>query len=192
MKRQIRRGVFETNSSSTHAICITKDESYGLGTHIDFEVGEFGWENEEYDDVHSKASYLITAILTSNQDEVDRRLQLLKDALDSNNITYTLPKFVKKSWEYDGEKEYYYDIDGYIDHAGETKEFLDDVLSDSDRLFRYLFGDSFIITGNDNSDGYRDRMYVNEGKEETSWGTYTNYGGLKSEFDNYEVYEKGN
>ena len=25
MKRQIRQGVFETNSSSTHAICISKD-----------------------------------------------------------------------------------------------------------------------------------------------------------------------
>lgn len=25
MKRQIRKGVYETNSSSTHAICITKD-----------------------------------------------------------------------------------------------------------------------------------------------------------------------
>lgn len=24
MKRQIRKGVYETNSSSTHAICITK------------------------------------------------------------------------------------------------------------------------------------------------------------------------
>lgn len=35
-------------------------------------------------------------------------------------------------------------------------------------------------------------MYVNEGEEETNWGTYTNYGGLKPEFDNYEVYMKGN
>ena len=48
------------------------------------------------------------------------------------------------------------------------------------------------ITGNDNSDGYSDRMYVNEGEEETKWGTYTRYGDLKPEFDNYEVYKKGN
>ena len=192
MRRQIRRRTFETNSSSTHAICITKDKC-GLGTHIDFEVGEFGWENEEYSDRYSKASYLITAILSFDKDEADRRLQLLKDILDSNNITYTLPELVEHSWKYGGKTRYCYNTDGcYIDHSGETKEFLDAVLSDSDRLFRYLFGDSFIITGNDNDDEYSDRMYTNEGEEETNWGTYTNYGGLKPEFDNYEVYEKGN
>lgn len=47
MKRQIRRCVFETNSSSTHAICIAKD-GYELKDHIDFHTGEYGWECEEY------------------------------------------------------------------------------------------------------------------------------------------------
>ena len=49
-----------------------------------------------------------------------------------------------------------------------------------------------VITGNDNSDEFNDRMRINEGEEKTSWGTYTNYGDLKQEFDNYEVYIKGN
>lgn len=45
MKRQIRKSVFETNSSSTHAICITKKkDNYKLPDHIDFEFGEFGWD----------------------------------------------------------------------------------------------------------------------------------------------------
>lgn len=35
-------------------------------------------------------------------------------------------------------------------------------------------------------------MYVNEGEEKTRWGTYTIYGDLKPEFDNYEIYMKGN
>lgn len=193
MKRQIRRGTFETNSSSTHAICITKSEyRHNSFSHIDFEIGEFGWENDEYDSLYNKASYLITAILSFDKDEADENLQKLKDILDSNNIGYTLPELKVNSWEYEGKKGYYYDINGYIDHSGETKEFVEAVLSDSDRLFRFLFGDSFIITGNDNDDSYNNRMYVNEGEEETSWGAYTNYGGLKPEFDNYEVYEKGN
>lgn len=193
MKRQVRRGTFETNSSSTHAICITKSEyRHNSFSHIDFKIGEFGWENDEYDSLYNKASYLITAILSFDKYEADKNLQKLKDILDSNNIEYTLPKLKVDSWEYEGKKRYYYDIDGYIDHSGETKEFVEAVLSNSDRLFRFLFGDSFIITGNDNGDSYNDRMYVNEGEEETSWGTYTNYGGLKPEFDNYEVYEKGN
>lgn len=193
MKRQVRRGTFETNSSSTHAICITKSEyRHNSFSHIDFEIGEFGWENDEYDSLYNKASYLITAILSFNKDEADENLQKLKDILDSNNIEYTLPELKVDSWEYGDKTRYYYDIDGYIDHSGETKDFVNDVLSDSDKLFRYLFGNSVIITGNDNSDGFSDRMYVNEGEEETNWGTYTNYGGLKPEFGNYEVYMKGN
>lgn len=87
---------------------------------------------------------------------------------------------------------YYYDIDGYIDHASETKEFLDAVLLDCNTLFRYLFSDSMIITGNDNNDNFRDRMYVAKGEEVSKWGTYTIYGGLKPEFDDYEIYMKGN
>lgn len=193
MKRQVRRGAFETNSSSTHAICITKSKyRHNSFSHIDFETGEFGWENDEYDSLYNKASYLITAILSFDKDEADENLQKLKDILDSNNIEYTLPELKVDSWEYGGKTRYYYDIDGYIDHSGETEDFVNDVLSDSDKLFRYLFGNSVIITGNDNSDEFSDRMYVNEGEEETNWGTYTNYGGLKPELDNYEVYMKGN
>ena len=93
-------------------------------------------------------------------------------------------------------------IDGIIDNiAKDTEEyhgqkitidFVKAVLEDSEKLLRYLFGDSIVITGNDNSDGYSDRMYINEGEEVTKWGTYTRYGDLKPEFDNYEVYKKGN
>ena len=191
MKRQIRRGCFETNSSSTHAICITKD-GYEKADYIEFHIGEFGWEFDTYSDLHSRASYLITAIFNSNKEYADEKLQQLKNILDDNNIKYDIPTPKVDSWEYDGKTIYFYDIDGYIDHVGETKTFIEAVLSDSDRLMRYLFGDSMIITGNDNSDDYSDRMYVNEGEEATKWGTYTRYGDLKPEFDNYEVYKKGN
>lgn len=191
MKRQIRRGCFETNSSSTHAICITK-ENYIKGDYIKFEIGEFGWEFDTYSDLHSRASYLITAIFGLDKDYADERLQQLKDILDNNGIKYVIPEPNADSWEYNGETQYYYDIDGYIDHANEAREFIDAVLSDPDKLMRYLFGDSMIITGNDNDYAYSDRMYVNEGEEVTRWGTFTNYGGLKPEFDKYEVYKKGN
>lgn len=152
----------------------------------------FGWEFDTYDSIYSRASYLITSIFDCNKDYADEKLQQLKNILDDNNIEYHIPTPKVKSWEYDGQTSYYYDIDGYVDHAGETKEFIEAVLSDSDKLMRYLFGDSMIITGNDNGDAYSDRMYVNEGEEVTQWGNYTRYGGLKPEFDNYEIYEKGN
>ena len=192
MRRQIRRSVYETNSSSTHAICIAKDE-YELKDHIDFHTGEYGWECEEYGDLDNKASYLITAILSMDKEYADEKLTRLKDILDEYEITYTIAELNVKSYEYGKEKHYYYDIGyDYIDHAGELKSWLDDLLSDSDKLFRYLFGNSIIITGNDNGDSYRDKMFIAEGKEVTDWGTYTLYGDLKPEFDKYEIYEKGN
>ena len=192
MRRQIRRSVYETNSSSTHAICIAKD-GYELKDHIDFHTGEYGWECEEYGDLDNKASYLITAILSMDKEYADEKLTRLKDILDEYEITYTISELNVKSYEYGKEKHYYYDIGyDYIDHAGELKSWLDDLLSDSDKLFRYLFGNSIIITGNDNGDSYRDKMFIAEGKEVTDWGTYTLYGDLKPEFDKYEIYEKGN
>lgn len=191
MKRQIRRSCFETNSSSTHAICIAK-YGYEKCDYIEFHIGEFGWEFETYNDLYSRASYLITAIFDSNKSYADEKLKQLKDILDTHNIKYVLPTPNVKSWEYNGEIRYYYDIDGYIDHSEDTHEFIEAVLSDSDKLMRYLFGNSVIITGNDNSDLYNDRMYVNVGEEVTRWGTFTRYGDLKPEFDKYEIYEKGN
>ena len=192
MRRQIRRSVYETNSSSTHAICIAKD-GYELKDHIDFHTGEYGWECNEYGDLDNKASYLITAILSMDKESADEKLIQLEGILDENEITYTIPELNVNSYAYGKEKHYYYDIGyDYIDHAGELRSWLDDLLSDSDKLFRYLFGDSFIVTGNDNDNGFRDRMLIAEGKEETDWGTYTLYGNLKPEFDKYEIYKKGN
>lgn len=184
MKRQIRRGCFETNSSSTHAICIAKTDvnKEDLPSHVTFTHGEFGWENDEYSDLWSKASYLYQAICSCY--EGDEKAEVI------NKITETLGEYsVSCDFEPDKDKEW---GDGYIDHGYETIDFVKAVLEDSDKLLRYLFGDSFVVTGNDNSDDYSDRMYVNEGEEATKWGTYTNYGGLKPEFDNFEIYEKGN
>ncbi len=194
MKRQIRKSVFETNSSSTHAICITKKkDNYKLPDYIDFEFGEFGWECEKYEDTYNKASYLITAIFSFSKSEADKKIAQLKNVLDSYNITYSIPEPKIKSYTWNKTEHFYYDLDyNYIDHAGETKKFVDVVLSDSEKLFRYLFGDSFIITGNDNDDSYRDRMCIYEGEEETDYGNYPIYGDLKPEFNDYEIYEKGN
>lgn len=65
MNVQIRRGVFETNSSSTHTLAIVKDSNvttypttFVIPTH-----GEFGWGRDCYTDAESKAAYLFQAIL---------------------------------------------------------------------------------------------------------------------------------
>ena len=65
MQTQIRRGVFETNSSSVHSISIIKDDFKGsLPKKFTIDCnGEFGWEVDTYDCPISKAAYLYQAIL---------------------------------------------------------------------------------------------------------------------------------
>ncbi len=167
MKRQIRRGIFETNSSSTHAICITQKDVdiRGLPTHITFTHGDFGWAFDIHKDTRTKASYLYQAICDlyyKDNEAKDEKINTIASLLREYNI--------ECEFEPDEDKEY---GDGYIDHVDETVDFVNTVLSDSDELIRYLFGDSFLVIGNDNWDDYDDYMSSHN-------------------FLEYEIYEKGN
>ena len=132
----IRKNVFETNSSSTHSLCITSNNILDEKVdHVNFTLGEFGWEHEKLESVYEKASYLYTGIVYN--DLAAKLLPKLKSILDSNDI------------EYDFESEESKDC--YIDHAGELEDFLEDVCNDEGKLMRFLFSsESFILTGNDN------------------------------------------
>ena len=185
MKRQVRQGVFETNSSSTHAICISKDHIYeNLPEHVDFEHGEFGWECRKYDDVDSRASYLYQAIYDMyDGDEKNEKLEHIKRVLNFHGVTCDFNDPSARVWD-----------DGYIDHVGEgdMHNWLENMMSDDDALLTYLFGDAFVVTGNDNEEGFEEMMCEYLGEEETSYGTFSEYGGYKKEYDNYDIYYKGN
>lgn len=146
--KQIRRGVFETNSSSTHSICISK-APVTAGKYISFGIGEYGWENDCVD----TTDYLYTAIL--EQPDRDELLERLKNILDDNHIVYEFEE--PKYWISDNGDKYL--EEGYIDHSCETREFINAVLSDTDMLMRCLFGNSYVYTGNDNSSSYNNRCY---------------------------------
>ena len=63
MKVQIRQGVFETNSSSTHAISIIKKSNITeYPDEVRFDKGDFGWDFEIYFDTSDKASLYIQHI----------------------------------------------------------------------------------------------------------------------------------
>ena len=48
----IRHGLFETNSSSTHAICIAKkNDGLVIPQSLDFILNDFGWDERFYYDV---------------------------------------------------------------------------------------------------------------------------------------------
>lgn len=138
---KIRRSVFETNSSSTHSICITRSNlELELPEKVIFDVGEFGWQEEKYSDVNEKASYLYTAILELyDKKEQQKLINFIVKTLNKNNVDYT--------FEPVGDKFY------YIDHCSELRKLVDLICHSEKRLLRYLFSEeSFILTGNDNDD----------------------------------------
>ena len=145
---QVRGGVFETNSSSTHSICIQKkpvDADYGR---IAFNVGEYEWGEQTV----NLGDYLYTAILCLDPEEKRGYLSRLKSILERHHIKYKLekPPYDERWCSYDG---------CYIDHYDETEEFVEAMLEDEDLLLRGLFGqDSIVYTGNDNEHWDEDCM----------------------------------
>jgi hypothetical protein len=144
MKRQIRRNIFETNSSSIHAISVTRNHDLNLTASIKFDLNFFGWEFARYTETADKASYLWTGLYQNFYDNLEDpefilRINAIKDALMSYGFIENNIKFNFKG-------------DGDIDHGLELKD-LDKIIFNPDRLMRFLFNeDSVVCTFNDNSD----------------------------------------
>lgn len=149
MKKQIRQGVFETNSSSTHSICIAKDAKLEIPKELHFEFGEFGWECATLDSLQEKASYLYTGLIAENRKEdADKIFEILRSK--GIEVTADEAKYVESTHT---KGYFYYDNAGYVDHSDELKGFHDAIMADENRLMNFLFSPlSFIITGNDNDD----------------------------------------
>lgn len=148
----IRKGLFETNSSSTHAICIGKNNhNLEIPSELTFQVGEFGWENEVYGDTTTLASYLYTALTGYySGKELTKYINHIYTLLGHNGCKATFIEPSVDEWGF---------ADGCIDHSEELGDFLNKVLSSDKALLRYLFSpDSFIVTGNDNDDWWYDYM----------------------------------
>lgn len=169
--KQIRADVFETNSSSTHAICISNKKP-DLPTYpVRFGHGEFGWAQETFCDVYDRAAYLNEAI--DCFDDAEEYRDKLKSILDKYHITYEF------------EPRHLFDS---IDHGYETKEFIDAVFSDEQLLLRYLFSDdSFIVTGNDNDGQDLINEILYNGNDPWEDGVE-----LDPKYKDFDIYWKGN
>ena len=127
MKTQIRRGVFETNSSSVHSISIIKDDFKGsLPKKFTIDCnGEFGWEVDTYDCPISKAAYLYQAILyypydlICKRDDIDKAQEILQGLID---------KFIKNIESYGIEVDCKYrftKIESIECRSGETYNYVE-------------------------------------------------------------------
>lgn len=148
MKQQIRRNIFETNSSSTHSIVIGnngQDIYKELPEKLEFHGGEFGWEHETYYDTQSKANYLYTSIVWCGG-EID-----VDDAID--RIRKILAKWdIEAEFEKLNENGEFYGW-SYVDHGYENKDLVKELITNEELLMNYLFSEnSSVETGNDNDD----------------------------------------
>lgn len=151
---QIRKNVFETNSSSVHTICIAKNYDYtnNIPKNITFRVGEYGWGYDCLSCLSERASYLYTAILyTALMYDKDTifNMEHVIDVLSNIGINCT----VIEPGEYE---------DFYIDHCGELHDWLDTIFNNDTLLLNYLLCDSsHVIIDNDNK-YYEDEDYEDE------------------------------
>ena len=192
--KQIRRNVFETNSSSTHSIAIPK--KCEAPSRISFYTGDFGWSFDEVD----ATNYFYTAIYETSDSEIEvlEKIQKLKSILESHNIKYNLTKPRSHTWRSDYDNKEYLSLDdGYIDHGYELKDFVDELLNDEDKLLRFL-GGGLVFTGNDNSNT-EERCFIERNEEyldDYDWDTKTSFKVKNpyymSDHEDYDWYYKGN
>lgn len=132
--KNIRRGVFETNSSSSHSISIANSDGI-LDTimpdengNIVLTVGEFGWDWERINDSLTKANYCAVDV----QNDPDK-LRMLRDVI----------------MDHTGCSDVIFQIEGYIDHKsiGNSSEAFVSYATLKNCIFN---PNSYIFTGNDN------------------------------------------
>ena len=135
--RKIRTGIFETNSSSVHCICIVNsgDNIFLTNKVLSCITEKFGWEHETYFDTEDKADYLLTMIYTS--EHPSEYLEKFRSILHKHGI------------ELGERKTDWY----YIDHSSEWGDTLNELLNNEELLMNFLFNpDSYVETANDNDD----------------------------------------
>ena len=143
VKTTIREGVFETNSSSVHAIVINKrnmpvPENRKSITQV--RAGDYGWEYREYRTSAEKLNYLWTAIV-DNRENTEEWKEYICD-------TIGIPESTNFITDVDEDDPY---VAEKIDHARELKPFLEDIHRDSELLKRFIRGDAYVVIydGND-------------------------------------------
>lgn len=156
-KVKIRKGVFETNSSSSHSVSIADTDKqfvvdmgiipdkYGVVT---ISGGEFGWDWEKINDAGTKANYcaVYTSYKKSNREML---IDVIKE--QTGALEVIIPEDC-----------------GYIDH--QSNHTASEAFESKETLRNFIFNkNSWLFTGNDNSspssyyyhvDEYRDGKVI--------------------------------
>ena len=174
---QVRRGVFETNSSSTHSVSISSKNSYyyhpsHLNMFIDdcdnkvhVKFGEFGWEIASYVTPYDKLQYIVTMLVETEGNNITNIDDLFEtdgfkaindavaDYCDCDGICID-EEMCLNHYKWGDSIHYYVSHDGYIDHQScedykSIQDFLDDYCVES--VTQFIFDNGVVVhTDNDN------------------------------------------
>lgn len=149
--QKIRRGVFETNSSSTHSLTVDSTLSGDKkrlsriepddGNCIGIYPGEFGWGPERHRNAATKASYAYTYAYRQNESEAPVLMARLRSVLEKETGCKVSFRKLGGYWP-----------DGYIDHQSLDPGCLGEDIFKSDRALRdFIFNPSkVLVISNDN------------------------------------------
>lgn len=159
--KKIRNNTFETNSSSTHVIAISK-EKVEIPTQptivklneVDYGY-EFAWSIEEITDIENKVAYLLLGYIGYDNeiDEVYSSYKEFKNLMKEINVIVKITTDDQDENDEIDVKERLrkFRDNSYIDHVDEIPRSLYTM----DKLSRLIYGtESYITTGNDNDEGY--------------------------------------
>ena len=171
--RKIRYGIFETNSSSTHAIVIpkeVKEDGYNAYDSLDHDYGFGREECRLCDSWDEKLAYVYMLLKDNNVEELDTfKNQVIEvwEKLFGNKDYTPTPKDVFNYIDRDGSDGNLTGEDGflileerygnYIDHAEglDGTDFIERLKTDDEFVKRFIFNkDSYITIGGDEYRGY--------------------------------------
>ena len=151
MKIQSRHGVFETNSSSIHSLCIPKNTPYKVPKYVNFYLGCYSWAP---DIENSPGNYLYTYLALTDDTE---RIEKLENILYKHGVEHVSfePYRDKDKWDV-----------FYIDHVSESEDWVNSLFADEEKLLRHLFTPGAVIyMTNDNDPDEEIMRQISAAKE---------------------------
>lgn len=135
MIRKSRNGVFETNSSSTHALVYNNKENYDFLSPSSQLIINFVDTDDDttYDTLREKVSYLVSQIINNYKDNVLSYKDLIEE-VEGNYDFQRIKEYVKERYDKDivFPEKYDGDLDNivYINHQLTDWHDLDELLTE--------------------------------------------------------------
>ena len=131
--KTIRTSTFETNSSSSHSLTISRANNSAKlnfkGKDVTFSGGEYGWGYDDLTTPFEKMEYIAQEIIITNNTKLKEWFESILEDCNCGEIIYN-------------------NADGYIDHQSCGTVNRD--VSSKEELFDLIFGSGRIIIDNDN------------------------------------------